>query len=271
MAVIGVTGYNGRLGSELVRRGCVPLRADVTDFGELEEALLAVSPDVIVHCAAMTDVDACEHAPTLAARVNTGGTYLLGQVFRGPIVYISTDYIFGQDGPYSERDMPSPINIYGWSKLGGELILKARGNPDDLIVRTTILFDGDTRNFVTKVVEALSHGRPVSLPVGLWGSPTYVPHLVEAIMAAIERNISGIINIAGSRVMSRWELGQLIAHEWELDDSLIQISQGKNNGATRPILAGLVVSEAVAFGLPIYDPLEGLKEVANAMEAVATG
>ena len=270
MAVIGVTGYNGRLGSELVRRGCVPLRADVTDFGELEEALLAVSPDVIVHCAAMTDVDACEHAPTLAARVNTGGTYLLGQVFRGPIVYISTDYIFGQDGPYSERDMPSPINIYGWSKLGGELILKARGNPDDLIVRTTILYDHRSSNFVTKVLVILKLGRQVSVPKRLRGSPTYIPHLAKAIMVAIEKGINGVVNIVGVDVLSRYVFARLIARLWGLDPNLI--TPGKVNGrASRPLRAGLKVDRAIDLGLPIYTVGQGLEDMYHAMETMATG
>lgn len=269
--VIGVTGYNGRLGSELVRQGCVPLRADVTDYGEIEEALLAASPDVVVHCAAMTDVDACEHAPILAARINAGGTYLLGQVFRGPIVYVSTDYVFdGRRGPYDERGTPNPLGIYGWSKLGGELALKARGNPADLIVRTTILYDHQSSNFVVKVLAALEPGRQVPVPRDLYGSPTYVPHLAGAILVAVEKGVGGVVNIAGSDVLSRYEFGRLIARQWDMDPALIM--PGPTNGqAPRPLRAGLRVDKAIGLGLPIYTVRQGLKEMQRAMETVAAG
>jgi dTDP-4-dehydrorhamnose reductase len=271
MAIIGVTGYKGRLGSELVRRGCVPLEADVTDFGELEEALLAASPDVVVHCAALTDVDACEHAPILAARVNAGGTYLLGQVFRGPIVYVSTDYIFdGRLGPYDERGTPNPLGIYGWSKLGGELALKARGNPADLIVRTTILYDDRSPNFVTKVLAVLELGRQVAAPWELCGSPTYVPHLAEAILAAVEKGIGGVVNIAGSDVLSRYEFGRLIARRWGLNPELI-VPGPVNGSAPRPLRAGLRVDKALDLDLPVYSIVQGLEEMQRAMETVAAG
>lgn len=263
---IAVTGPRGRLGSELVRRGCLPLEADVTDARELHQALTEAGPDVVIHCAALTDVDGCEHAPVRAAQVNTGGTFLLRQLFAGKIIYISTDYIFdGRNGPYQEDAAPNPIGIYGWSKLGGELALK---NSNALIVRTTVLFDRHSQNFVTAVVKRLLSGEPVTAPSDLYGSPTYIPHLVEGLLRAIHLDLTGVINIAGSRVLSRFDFARLIAHRLEPAPKGFVAGRPSTGAACRPLKAGLRVEKAMLVGIPIYDPLEGLEEIINALETV---
>lgn len=269
MLKIAVTGSHGRLGSEMVRRGCLPIEADVTDLLALGDEIQTIAPDVVVHCAAYTDVDGCESELIRAARVNTEGTWLLGLAFDGKIVYLSTDYIFdGQEGPYIEETIPNPMNIYGWSKLGGEIALRNRSNghrrrdhnPRDLIVRTTMLFDRYSDNFVTVVAERLCSGELVYLPAHLVGSPTYVPHLADGILAAVEHDVSGILNLAGWRVMSRFEFGRQIARIWGVDPE--QIEPGPVSGcAPRPLSAGLRVGKAYALGLPLGDPLDGLEEM----------
>lgn len=268
---IGVTGYRGRLGSELVKQGCISIEADVTNFHHLGQVVREVQPDVIIHCAAKTNVDMCETSAVSATTVNFGGTFGLTQVFTGKIVYISTDYIFdGTAGPYSEDARPNPISIYGWTKLGGELAIKNSSNPAHLIVRTTVLFDRNGNNFVTKVIDQLLQGNTVNLPDQLYGSPTYVPHLVEAILMAVDRDLTGIINLGGSMVMSRFTFGQEIARLLNKPIELIQ--SGPIVGrAPRPRLAGLRTDKAHILRLPIYDPLNGVKEVINALETMAAG
>lgn len=269
---IAVTGPRGRLGSELVRQGCIPFDVDVTDYMALSRSLQEIKPDTVINCAAYTNVDGCEDAPNLAANVNVGGAFGLAQVFRGKIVHVSTDYIFdGRNGPYTETDAPNPISIYGWSKLGGELAIINRNYPDDLIVRTTVLFDRYSRNFVTAVMSQLADAQPVALPDSLSGSPTYIPHLAEAILAAIEAGVCGVLNLAGSRVWSRLEFGKMIALSCGF--SMDQITTGPVTGrAPRPLKAGLIVDKAKSLGLPVYDPVDGLKEMAAyALEKVATG
>jgi dTDP-4-dehydrorhamnose reductase len=276
---IAVTGPNGRLGSELVKRGCIPIKTDVTDFSVLARELRDIEPDAVIHCAAWTDVDGCERAPMRATHVNTGGVYVLGEIFRGKIVYISTDYIFdGRDGPYDEDAGANPISVYGWSKLGGEIVLRNRHNPDDLTIRTTVLFDRDSRNFVTAVAERLLAGETVQAPHDLYGSPTYVPHLAHGILAAISDDVTGVLNLAGSRVWSRLEFADRIADVLE-DKHLLPLTGDNANilpcdptgAAPRPLSAGLKVDKAKALGLPIGDPLDGLREVLNALEPVAAG
>jgi dTDP-4-dehydrorhamnose reductase len=253
MGKVAVTGPRGRLGRELVKWGCMPLTANVTDYHALQREISYLNPDIIIHCAAYTNVDGCENAPRRAADVNTYGTYNLRQAFSGKIVYLSTDYIFdGLTGMYKEDDKPNPLNIYGWSKLGGELTL----SNDDLIIRTTVLFDKGDNNFVTQVINQLLCGNTVKAPDTLFGSPTYVPHLAEGILAAL--HLRGALNIAGNRIMSRYRLAQFIAEILGFG----QVEKAPYTSKTRrPMNAGLDVGKAQMLGLPIYDALEGIKEL----------
>jgi dTDP-4-dehydrorhamnose reductase len=267
---IGVTGPNGRLGSELVRRGCVPVVADITQFHVLKAALGAAAVDVIVHCAAMTDVDGCEGDPLKAAATNVGGVYNLLKAYGGKIVYISTDYIFdGGDsvflhtqpaGPYSEDWPPNPISIYGWTKLGGELLLRNSDHLDHLVVRTTMLFDDDGDDFVGKVLAKLLRGEFVYVPDDLFGSPTYVPHLADDILTAVEKNVSGVLNLAGAHVLSRYHFARIMAKMAGVPLELVRRVK-REGGAPRPKKAGLATNKAHRLGFPVRDPLEPLARI----------
>lgn len=271
MTAIGVTGHRGRLGSALVKLGCIPIDANVANYYDLSVMLehLQVQGheiETIVNCAAYTDVDGCEDQPMQAATVNVGGVAALARAFSGRIVYISTDYVFdGTFGPYLEDSVPNPVSVYGWSKLGGELVLKGRNNPDDLIVRTTVLF-GSSDDFVSRVANTLLSRRTVALPDKLFGSPTYIPHLAEDILQAIDMGISGVLNLAGSRVISRYQFGRQIARALGLSPDLVV--RGEVAGkAPRPPLGGLAINKALKLGLPFRDPYDGLKEWAERYKA----
>lgn len=260
---IGVTGARGRLGSELVRHGCIPIYTDIRALTRLD----VKSFDVIIHCAAMTDVDGCEEQISMAGNINVGGTKHLINSSDTKIVYISTDYIFdGQDGPYSETDKPNPINIYGWSKLGGEIVVR-NASSDHLIIRTTVLFDKYSDNFVTSVARQLHNNQQLELPL-LYGSPTYVPHLAKGILQAVEFGLSGVINITGNQVISRYQLGRKIASIMDKKLELVQPANGAIGNAKRPLTLGLLTTKAESLGISIYDPIEGIKEVVNALETM---
>ena len=288
---IAVTGSRGRLGSELVKRGCIPIQGNLTYQIELDSQLKNITPDVIIHCAAYTDVDGCESAPHLAANTNTGCTYNLRQAFDGKIIYISTDYIFdGANGPYREFDKPNPISIYGWSKLGGELVLRKCIDPNpnsiydwskfagemsvkdecDLVVRTTCLYDHDSNNFATAIIKSLWRGESPRVPDSLQGNPTYIPHLAEGILKAIELDLSGIINIAGSRIISRFEFARHLARKACSDEYRVKagLVMGK---APRPLRGGLITEKAQSLGIPIYSMSEGIEELFDALETVEAG
>ncbi len=272
MLKIAVTGAKGRLGSELVRRGCVPVEADITYPFALAGALEAIKPDVVINCAAKTDVDACEGKDMVAAaRVNAQGVKILSDVFARKIVQISTDFVFdGRHGPYDEDAQPCPINLYGWSKLGGELaLINSRNEPGYLIVRTTWLFDAASSNPATVFARELARGNTIFASPFMLTTPTYVPHLAAGILAAVEQGVSGILNLAGSRLVSRFEFAYWVANA--MGACANQVQPGGPYGVTpRPEKAGLRVGKARALGLPIGDPLEGIQEVIHALETMET-
>lgn len=260
--VIGVTGYKGRLGSELLKYGCYPLECDITKPALVKRAIGKVCPDIIIHCAAMTDVDACERQKDKAFKINAEGTNNVKECFPGgKIIYISTDYIFdGSAGVYKENDTPSPASKlcqYGFTKLLGEEVL----SESDTIVRTTMLYGSAVHgDFVTHILEQLEYGEVFGVTKCLHGTPTYVPHLAEAIMMLMHYSpMPHIVNIVGSDVLSRYEFALSIASVFGYADRKKLIQPTNELGkAKRPRHAGLSTRFAKKIGLPIYSALDGL-------------
>ncbi len=171
-------------------------------------------PDLVIHAAAMTDVDRCELNPDAAYKVNALGTQhvaLACQRCDAALLYVSTDYVF--DGtkaePYLEFDEPKPLGVYGRSKLAGELLVR------DLltrfyIVRTAWLYGRGGKNFVTKILELAEEREELSVVTNEIGSPTYAPDLAEAIARLIEHPLYGIYHLANEGSCSRYEFAQRI-------------------------------------------------------------
>jgi dTDP-4-dehydrorhamnose reductase len=245
--VIGVTGHKGRLGSELVLAGCIPLECDVNNKHSVLRTMDHVKPDVVIHCASVTDVNEAETTRFKeASRVNIAGTAVVRDSFSGQMIYMSTDYIYdGKKGPYKEGAAASPICHYGYTKWMGEEIVKDYAFPRDVIVRTTILYGDDSPklNFVTAVLKKLEAGRKFEVTTGLSGTPTYIPHLVEALLELVKiETPTRVLNIVGSTVLTRYEFALMIAGilKWE---------------------------KAKRLGLPIYPVVEGLVAMKERMDA----
>jgi dTDP-4-dehydrorhamnose reductase len=268
--IIGITGHKGRLGSELIRLGCTPLECDITSQDEIELALLAVKPDVIINCAAYTKVDACEDDLEYekALKVNTWGVNKLREVFEGRLIHISTDYIFkGLFGPYDEKYVDfDPVNSYGFSKVGGEVLLTSANNQDTCIVRTTGLYGGCSgrNDFAKLVVSTLSEGKELKVSNTLKGNQTYVPHLAEALVwCANSKEIPNVLNIGSKEVISRYEFAIMIVNMFGLNGHLLipvdsrEIQEWK---ARRPRKAGLKIKLAQKLGVPIHTIFEGLQD-----------
>ena len=140
-----ITGANGQLGHELVRASIASghevvatshQTLDITDESAVELAIRTARPDVVIHAAAWTAVDACESDPEKALLVNGTATKYVADAAHAVgahVVYISTDYVFdgNKNSPYEEDDAPNPQSVYGSSKLAGERALGAT----DAIVR----------------------------------------------------------------------------------------------------------------------------------------
>ncbi len=168
---------------------------DLCEPASIARAMTDFRPDVIINTAAYTAVDKAESEPEAAFALNRDGARMLAEeaARRGAaIIHVSTDYVFDgtKNAPYVESDPTSPINVYGRSKLEGEQAVAA-ANPRHVIVRTSWVHSSTGQNFV-KTMLRLARERPrLNIVDDQIGSPTYAPHLAEAILA-IARRISGI-------------------------------------------------------------------------------
>jgi dTDP-4-dehydrorhamnose reductase len=187
---------------------------DVTDGPQVDEAVGRIEPDVIVNCAAYTDVDGAESNERYAMAVNDTGAGLLAVAagtVGAKIVYPSTDYVFdGFKGePYVESDMPHPLGAYGRTKLAGETSV-AVANTKHFVVRTSWLFGLGGKNFVETMLR-LGEEQPEVLVVSdQVGSPTYTPHLAKAIVLLSESEDYGVHHVSASGSCSWFEFAQEI-------------------------------------------------------------
>ena len=217
---IVITGAEGQLGKSLqdvlIGHEILPVDLPEHDITRLDiiTTIAAFQPDVVIHAGALTDVDACELDPDSAYRVNALGTRNVAvacQRCDAPMVYISTDYVFdGAKGePYLEFEEPSPINVYGRSKLAGERLVR------DLlsrfyIVRTAWLYAQGGNNFVAKILSLARERDELSVVTTEVGSPTYAPDLAEAIVRLIEYPLYGIYHLVNEGSCSRYEFASKI-------------------------------------------------------------
>ena len=218
---IVLTGHKGQLG-----RALLPLLAghevagvdlpehDITDRGVLQAVIRDFRPDLILHPAAMTDVDGCARDPELAYRVNGMGTQnvaLAAAEVGAEVLYVSTNEVF--DGratePYHEWAPRNPINAYGRSKLAGEWYVQNLLTRF-YIVRTAWLYAPGGRNFPHRILQlADEHGR-LKVVADEVGNPTYVVDLARAIVALIETHAYGIYHAVNAGAASRYDFAREI-------------------------------------------------------------
>jgi dTDP-4-dehydrorhamnose reductase len=211
--VAGKTGQLARsLAEEAVRRG-VPLVAmerphlDLTDPGAVERAVAATAPRAIINAAAYTAVDQAEAEPALAFALNRDGAARLAAAAAQrdvPFIHVSTDYVFDgrKDAPYREDDAPSPLGVYGRSKLEGERAVRETC-PAAVILRTSWLYGRFGRNFVTTMLQLAQTRELVRVVDDQHGAPTAARDLARAILDLTERMVgadtrgcAGIYHIA---------------------------------------------------------------------------
>jgi len=267
MKRVCVTGAEGNLGKELVGIGCVPLSFDITNIYQIRDELKEVEPDIIINCAAKSHVDGCEskEGEKLAIAVNTRGIANLREMYDGQIIHLSTGYVFnGKRGPYKENGKPNPLQGYGFSKWGGEIIFQSYKYPNDVIVRTMGLYGGHKPDFVSMVLNALENKEEIEIFKDLKFNATYIPHLAKALMQLVDvENPPKIVNIAGKDIMSRYDLARKIANKFGYNNrQIIPISLKDREDillAHRPKNAGLKTGLAEKIGLSIYSLMDGLE------------
>ena len=212
-----VTGAGGQLGHDVVetlrRQGGHEVVAldhgslPVEDAAAVDRTVSQQRPEVVIHVAAMTNVDRCEDEPEAAGEVNAVGTAnVVGSAKRvgAHLLYVSTDYVF--DGratrPYRVSDEPNPVSVYGRTKLEGERACP----PDTTIVRTSWLAGIGAPNFISTVLGLVEGTAVLRFVDDQRGSPTFTGDLAPAIVALARDRRPGIFHVTnkGKRAASSW-------------------------------------------------------------------
>lgn len=217
-----ITGGAGQLAFDLRRvlSSCNGVNAlekdelDVTNPGQVLDAAEWLKPQIIVHAAAYTRVDEAEKDAAAAFRINAYGTRnvaMAAQKVHAKLVYVSTDYVF--DGKkaeaYTEADLPSPINVYGASKLLGEKYVTSSCE-HYFILRTAWLYGRNGANFVQSILSRARHCKEVAVVNDLCGSPTYTHDLAMMISHLIHTEKYGLYHAANRGGCTRYELAREI-------------------------------------------------------------
>jgi len=200
-------------------------KLDLRDPAEVKTLASKIKPDLIVHCAAMTDVERCEDDYSSARETNALTVKNLLTAF-GPgkrFVYISTDSVFdGRSGNYSETDLPSPLNNYAKTKLEGEWFTE-QGSNNYVIIRTNIFgwnrIEGES--FAEWVHNNLKSGKPVKMFTDVLFSPIYANTLARYIGVLSRSAFTGRINIGANSPVSKFDFGLLLCGAFGFDASLI--------------------------------------------------
>jgi dTDP-4-dehydrorhamnose reductase len=217
-----VTGAAGMLGLDVLRAGeraghdleGVDLRElDITDAEAVSDAFERIAPDAVLNCAAWTDVDGAEGHVAQAHAVNADGAGNLARAAAQlgvPLVHVSTDYVFdgeacldrsGAPRPYVESDPTGPRSVYGQSKLAGERqVLSA--SPRHAVARSSWLFGTGGANFAATMLRLASEREAVQVVTDQVGCPTWTGHLAPALLGLIEREVTGLVHLAGTGYVS---------------------------------------------------------------------
>ena len=300
MKNILVTGSNGLLGQKITERilkkkdakliatstganrnpitkGYIYAEMDVTNEEQVREVVRKYKPDVIIHTAAMTNVDTCEKEKELCHKLNVGAVKYLITVCEElniHFIHLSTDFVFdGENGPYGEEDEPNPLSYYGQSKLEAENLIKVSSCPWT-ILRTIIVYgivnDMSRTNIVLWAKSALEKGEPINVVDDQWRMPTLAEDLAECCMLAALKGVKGEYNASRKDMMSIVELVETVAIFWGLDKSLINpiSSDTLNQAAKRPKRTGFILDKTSRdLGYHPHSFFEGLEVVDEQLKA----
>lgn len=277
---IVITGAGGQVGGFLagraVRAGREVLALtsaqwDITDATAAERIVQA--GDVVINCAAYTNVDAAESDPEAAFAVNATGPERVAAACAGVgarLIHISTDYVFSGDfgflgegaapRPYELDDQTGPLSVYGRSKLAGEKAVLA-ASPDAIVVRTAWVYTGSIRpggnDFVATMRRLAERGDSVEVVDDQIGSPTYVADLADALLQVVDGRISGrVLHAANRGAVSRYEQARAVFAEIGADPARVRpVSSAENpRPAVRPRYSALSGADSARAGLtPLRD------------------
>jgi len=221
-----VTGAKGQLGTDMVKLlkdmeyevyGYGRAELDITDFQQVKSVIDHIHPNVVIHAAAYTKVDAAESEPDQAFLVNAYGTrniVVASEYIGAKFVYISTDYVF--DGtanvPYNEFAFTNPISVYGKSKLAGEQFVRDL-HSKFFIIRTSWVYGKHGNNFVKTMLKLAQEQKELFVVDDQIGCPTYAVDLASCIFQLIQTEKYGVYHISNSGHCSWYEFAKAIFEE----------------------------------------------------------
>jgi dTDP-4-dehydrorhamnose reductase len=260
----------GNAGHDVVGYGRAEL--DVTDPGALERKFDLERPDVVINCAAWTDVDGAETAEQAAFAINgagAGNVAAAAAKLKATVLHVSTDYVFdgAKGAPYVESDQPAPLAAYARTKLAGEEAIAA-ANKRHFIVRSAGLFGIGGRNFVETMLQLAETRNEVTVVRDQVGSPTYTWHLAYGIVRLIEGIEYGIHHMAAAGQCSWYEFAREIFEQANVECKVLSItSEEFGAAAPRPAFSALVSQREHAIRLPGWqDGLAGYLAQRKAQE-----
>ena len=269
-----ITGAGGKLGGALQVQlrekrdviGADRAMLDVADYANCRRVIDEIRPDIVLHCAAWTDVNGCALDPQKALRINGAGTQNLAAAtaHRGiAMLYVSSNEVF--DGAlrraYNEYDTPKPINAYGYSKLYGERAL-AQVNPRHYIVRTAWLYARGGGNFLHAILKAAKAGKALRVVTNEVANPTATDDLAAAIAQLIESERYGAYHLVNEGAVSRWGLARFALDKAGFADRPIaRISRQQwQRPSTPPEYTPLANTAAAAIGIRLRPWQEAVRD-----------
>ncbi len=276
MTRILLTGANGLLGQKLVdllagnelvsliatarghnrlphETGYTYRTMDITDRQQVLDVVADTKPDVIIHTAAMTNVDQCETEKDACWKQNVAAVeYLVEACAQNDtfLVHVSTDFIFdGAAGPYDETAEPNPISFYGWSKFAAEKVVMH--SPIRWAMARTVLVYGiahdmSRSNIILWVKKSLEDGKTIKVVTDQFRSPTLAEDLAMGCWLIADQRAEGIFNISGRNVLTPYEMAMQTAEYFGLDKSLITKADASTftQAARRPPRTGFIIEKA---------------------------
>jgi dTDP-4-dehydrorhamnose reductase len=275
MKKILVTGSNGLLGQKLIEKlsktdnieviatargeNRLPfaenykfVSLDITKKKEVETVFDSEKPDVVIHTAAMTNVDQCETEKDACWDLNVKAVEYLVEAsnkHNSFLVHLSTDFIFdGKAGPYDEKAEENPLSFYGWSKYAAEKLV-INSDVKWAIARTVLVYgiahDMSRTNIILWVKNSLEQGKSINVVNDQWRTPTLAEDLADGCILIAEKEAEGIFNISGKDLLNPFQMAIMTADYFNLDKSLITEVDGTKftQPAKRPAKTGFILDK----------------------------
>lgn len=293
-----ITGSNGLLGQKLValmaakpeielvvtakgenrlpKGNYIYESLDITKKEQINTIINYYAPDVIIHSAAMTQVDDCEQNKKACWTVNVDGTRYLLEAIKNTtthFVYVSTDFVFdGSHGPLDENAEPNPVNYYGESKLAAEQLVQQHAQ-SWAIVRTVLVYgiahDMGRSNIILWVKKSLEAQKDINVVTDQWRTPTLAEDLAMGCYLVAKQKAQGIYHISGKDMMTPYDIAIKTADFFELNKSLIHKTDASqfSQPAKRPPKTGFIIEKAKKqLGYKPHSFEEGLKILQNQLK-----